>query len=156
MASIQVSYTLEDLGLGRWKAAYEVQNISLIEPIREFTIWFDYGLYSNLNIETPSPLNTAWNECIYQSYQLPPLTPVNGYYDALSIDSGIAAGQFASGFTITFDWTGDGLPAVQRFEVINPQTFQTVAEGQTTHVPEPACWLLLITGSMYLTKKHRP
>lgn len=153
LASNQISYSLEDLGLGRWKAVYEVHNISLINPIQEFTLWFDYGLYSNLSIETPSPLNTAWNENIYEPYRLPPLSPFNGYYDALAFDSGIFSGQLTAGFTITFDWLGTGLPSAQRYEVINPGTFETVAEGQTVHIPEPACMLLVLTGVAYFKKR---
>ena len=154
-ASNQISYSLEDLGLGRWKAVYEVQNINLINPIQEFTLWFDYGLYSNLSIETPSPLNAAWNESIYEPYQLPPLSPFDGYYDALAFDSGITAGQLTTGFTITFDWLGTGSPSAQRYEVIDPGTFETVAEGQTVYIPEPGCLLLLLTGALYLKKRQK-
>jgi hypothetical protein len=154
-SSNQISYQLEDLGLGRWKAVYEVENIGLTEPIREFTIWFDYGLYSNLSIETPSPLNTAWKESIYNPYVLPPLTPFNGYYDALVMDDGIAAGQFMSGFAVTFDWLGIGLPPVQRYEILDPQTFETLAEGQTVYIPEPATWLLLFSSCAYLRNKSK-
>jgi hypothetical protein len=155
LASNQIVYSLENSGPGQWKAVYEVRNISLAEPIREFTIWFDYGLYSNLSIEKPSPLNTAWDEIIYNPYLQPPLAPFNGCYDALALDEGIAAGQFVSGFAITFDWLGSGLPAVQRYEILNPQTFETLAQGQTVYIPEPASLLLLLTGAVYLNKKQK-
>jgi hypothetical protein len=154
-ASNQITYSLEDLGLGRWKAVYEVQNISLQEPIREFTIWFDYGRYSNLSLETQSPLNTLWNESLYNPYQVPPLSPFDGYYDALALSSGIDTGQLAEGFTITFDWLGSGLPTGQRYDVLDPETFETLAQGQTVYIPEPATCLLLLSCWAYLMKKSK-
>jgi hypothetical protein len=147
-----ISYQLEELGQGRWKAIYEVHNISLSEPLREFTLWYDYGLYSNLTIETTTPLNTAWSERIFDPYRLPPLTPFHGFYDALASDTGIAAGQWVSGFAVSFDWLGSGVPGSQRYEILDPETYETLIEGQTVYIPEPATGLLLILSCAYLRK----
>ena len=52
----KVQYQATNIGSGRWQYSYDVTNISLTPAIEEFTIWFDYGLYDNLSIETPTRL----------------------------------------------------------------------------------------------------
>src|SRR3972149_7679883 len=49
-----IIYQTSELGGGRWQYMYEVTNNSLTVPIEEFTIWFDYDLYTNLAVETPT------------------------------------------------------------------------------------------------------
>lgn len=51
----QVRYEAADLGAGQWQYTYEVKNLGLSDGIGEFTIWFDYGKYSSLQIKTPNP-----------------------------------------------------------------------------------------------------
>ena len=93
-ASTQIVYETSDLGSGRWQYSYDVTNISLTAPIEEFTIWFDFGLYNNLAIQTPDPPASNWSEIVMQPE---PVLQDDGYYDALSLGAGIGAGQTVSG-----------------------------------------------------------
>ena len=60
----EIRYQTSDLGSGRWQYTYDVTNISLTAPIEEFTIWFDFGLYDNLAVETPDPPAGNWSEIV--------------------------------------------------------------------------------------------
>lgn len=51
----EIRYQTSELGAGHWQYSYDVTNISLTAPIKEFTIWFEFGLYENLAIQTPDP-----------------------------------------------------------------------------------------------------
>lgn len=105
LASLQntrIMYELEEFGQGRWESVYHVENLGLTGPIEQFTIWFDYGLYSDLTIETPPPLNTNWDEETYNPYEQPPLVPFDGYYDALvQQGAGVASGELVKGFSVS-------------------------------------------------------
>ena len=47
------------------------------------------------------------------------------------------------GFAVQFTWLGAGTPGAQPFEIVDPDTFQTLESGSTTVVPLPATgWLL--------------
>lgn len=148
----QINYTVTNIGANQWQYTYEGINISLFEPIREFTIWFDYGMYQNLLITTPNPPAGNWDEVVWQ----PELGLGNGGYDALTLGSGINTGQSVKGFSVSFDWLGMGKPSSQLYEIINPETFETIESGNT--IPEPAMFLYILSGSAFLRirrKLHR-
>jgi hypothetical protein len=146
----EVWYKADNLGSGRWQYQYEVTNNALSSPIREVTIWFDYGEYSNLTVNTPNPPAGNWNEIAVQPE---PAFEDDGFYDTLSLGSGISIGQSAGLFSVTFDWRGTGTPGPQFYEIINPLTYQTIASGYT--IPEPVTILLLGFGAICL-KSRRP
>jgi hypothetical protein len=144
-------------GGGRWEYNYEVMNIDLSvddQPaaIKEFTIWFDSGLYANLVVTTTIPLSNAWDEMVWQSE---PVLHDDGGYDALAeiLNSGIATGQSVKGFSIAFDWLGEGTPGSQRYEIINPVTFETIDAGVS--IPEPASAAITIIGAVWMAAKRR-
>jgi len=140
----EIWYQTSDLGLGRWQYNYDVTNISLTVPIEEFTIWFDFGLYDNLAIETPDPPASNWSEIVIQPE---PVLQDDGAYDAkaLRLRWGVGIGEMVSGFAVSFDWLGDAvMPGRQFYEIIDPVTYQTIDSGYT--VPEPATLLLLGLG----------
>ena len=111
----------------------------------EFTIWFDYGLFDNLSIETPDPPSGHWSELVAQPE---PVLFDDGYYDGLVISTGIGIGEMVSGFSVSFDWLGVGEPGRQFYEIIDPVTFETLESGWT--IPEPATILLFGLGGMIL------
>jgi hypothetical protein len=125
-----------------WEYNYTVSNDSLASVIDEFTIYFTYGMYDNLNVTTPLP---DWDELTVNP-QLILGSPEDGFYDALALVSGIAPGSTASGFSVSFDWIGNGSPGAQYFEVVNSVTFDVIDSGNTNPVPEPGTLALLGTG----------
>ncbi len=156
VAFVDISFTLEDLGAGRWNAVYEINNMGLIAPIQQFSIWFDNDYYQNLNITTPSPLNINWDERFFAALSIPPLQPSDGFYDAMALGEGVVPGQSIRGFSVSFDWCGDGMPiGGQPFEINDPHFVQSpLYEGITFYVPEPGTLLLLITGSVFAVNNH--
>jgi hypothetical protein len=150
-ASTQIRYHLTDLGSGKWAYDYDITNINLPEPIEEFTIWFDYNLYENLSVTTVAldPPSSSWNEVIWQpEYVLED----DGGYDALALILGIGISETVSGFSVSFDWLGTGHPNAQFYEIINPNTYETIESGFTT--PEPATLLLLGLGAVVWRRKR--
>jgi len=145
----KIQYEATDLGSGRWQYSYEVTNLSLTPAIEEFTIWFDYGLYGNLSIETPNPPASDWDELVIEAE---PVLADDGYYDALALGLGIGIGNSVSGFAVSFDWLGVGEPGSQLYEIIDPATFDTLDSGYT--IPEPATLLLLTLGGIILRRKR--
>ena len=140
-----IFYDLQDLGGGVWKYDYTVRNDTLGSALGEFTIWFDYGLYDVLWIESAKP---GWFE---QSFD--PIWdatgPNDGFYNTIALAAGIAPGAEEAGFSVSFLWLYDfAPPSYQRFEVIDAG--QIIDQGLTVPmqhvtVPEPGT-LLLVAG----------
>jgi hypothetical protein len=148
----QIWYSAEELVGGRWQYNYEVENISLTVPIEEFTIWFEYGLYEKLSVETPPVLPPGgWDEIVIQPE---PVLEDDGAYDAKALGLSIEIGHTAGPFAVSFDWLGDSImPGAQFYEIIDPATLETIDSGMTT--PEPATLLLLGLGTLVLRRRKR-
>lgn len=146
----QINYEAQQLGGNRWSYTYEVCNINLPQGIEEFTIWFDFGLYNNLAIETSDILADNWNEIIWQ-----PNSVIGdaGGYDALGVGFNIGAGGSISGFAVSFDWNGTSVPGSQFYQIIDPLTFETIESGYT--IPEPMTCMLLLSGALLLRQKAK-
>jgi hypothetical protein len=143
----QIQYETTDLGSGQWQYTYDVTNINLTEGVKEFTIWFDYGLYENLAIVTPDPPN--WYGIVWQ----PELGLGDGGYDAATTGLGIGIGESVSGFSVRFDWLGVGNPGAQNYEIVNPTDFTTIETGFT--VPEPSIFVLMGLGAFSIVRKKQ-
>ncbi len=144
-----ISYELTDLGSGSFRYKYTVENNTLNEPLKLFTLWFDESLYSNLVITSPSSINTRWDQMILQSSGFG--IPLG--YDASALTDGIAAGQAETGFSVKFDWQGIDFPGSQYYEVFDPVSFELLEQGYT--IPEPATIMLLTLGSAFLFRKKK-
>jgi len=70
----------------------------------------------------------------------------DGFYDALALVDAIGVGEGIYGFTVSFDWSGEGEPAAQYYEIVDPVTYDTIADGWT--VPEPGTLVLLGFGAL--------
>ena len=144
-----IIYETSDLGGGRWQYTYEVTNSSLSSPIEEFSIWFDYDLYTNLTVETPTT-PAGWDQLVLQPE---PVLLDDGAYDAMATGAGITLGQTLGDFSVSFDFTGIGEPGPQPYDIIDPQSFQTIDSGTT--IPEPATLLMLGLGGAILQRKRK-
>jgi len=147
--STEITYTATNLGFNQWQYAYQVTNIALSTPIKELTIWFDYGLYQDLSIVTLGPTADNWDEVAWQPEQ----GLGNGGYDALTIGPGIGLGETVSGFCVRFNWLGTGVPGSQFYEIINPSDFSRIDSGFT--IPEPASLFMFGIGSVFLLRRRR-
>lgn len=136
-AATTILYDTNPVGV-QWEYTYYVTNDTLSSAIEEFTIFFDLGLYDNLSVTTPL---FNWAEIAVNP---DPLIPDDGYYDAITLASGIAPGATEGGFSVSFDWLGTGIPGSQYFEVVDPDTLDVLDSGVT--VPEPATILLIGSG----------
>jgi hypothetical protein len=149
----RIEYGLTGLGAGQWQYNYTVSNVSLGQNIGEFTIYFDYGLYGNLSVMTPTPLKNQWSEILLPADGVLHQGPI---YDAASASSiySIAAGQTVGGFAVRFNYTGLGTPGPQYFEIVDPTTFETLASGRT--IPEPGMMgLMLLGGAAAARRKNK-
>lgn len=125
-----------------WQADYSIENDSLASDIEAFAIYFDLGLYENIvSISVPP----AWDPLLQQPDAA---LPDDGVYDVLALASGITPGGLLTGFVVSFDWLGVGMPGSQFFEIIEPVFFAIVDSGQTTvngfvTVPESGTMMLM-------------
>ena len=130
---------------GRYEYTYSVVNDTLGIPISEFSIFFSYGVFTDL---TPVSTPADWDPLTVD-----PATilgaPVDGFYDALTWTAPIGPGATLGGFSVEFYWSGAGLPGPQAFEVVDPETFEMLQSGITrpaVSMPEPGSLLLLAIG----------
>jgi MYXO-CTERM domain-containing protein len=143
-----IEYLLTHLTGDRWQYSYTVTNESLAVGIEEITLWFAFDKYENLAITTPDPPSSLWDEIIVQPE---PLLLFDGYYDALTLGSGIPVGQSVGGFSVAFDWLGAGTPSPQPFDIVDPDTFEALHTGTTTPEPGP----LVLLGLLSLLRRRR-
>jgi hypothetical protein len=144
-----IEFTTTDLGGGRWRYDYVVGNDGAT-AIDELTIYFDLALYANLAVSGAPP---AWDAIVVQPDAD---IPDDGFFDALALEQGIAASGSLAGFSASFDWLGSGEPGGQRFDIVDPQDFSTLASGTTTNlVPGPAGAVLAATSVIALLPRWR-
>jgi hypothetical protein len=156
-----IRYDLLNLQDNRWEYRYAIENSSLRQPIEEFSIYFDLGaglslLHTELRV---TGMPAGWDGLLLSP---DPLLPHAGLFDALAMNGGIESGQTLDGFAVQFTWLGSGRPTSQRFEIVNPLTFDVIESGLSegrapVSVPEPSTLLLLATvpGCLLLIRLRR-
>jgi len=131
LSASEVSYTLQGLGAGQWLYRYTVINDTLSEPIRQFIVWFEPGLYENLSIVSDPEIGYDW----YQDTVEPdPVWLYYGAYRALAWGDGISVGDYESGFAVSFTYLGAGTPNVQEFDIVDPCDYISLEAGWTIPV----------------------
>jgi hypothetical protein len=150
-----ITYTTQSLGGSLYRYDYTITHQAGEDPLHLVDIEFDPALYleSSLNIVSDPALTAGWDQIIIGSQPgLPAL------FDLLALGGPLDGGASLSGFAIEFEWLGAGVPGPQAFQVVNPDTFTTVSTGRTNAaatVPEPASWMLALTG-LALALAFRP
>jgi outer membrane protein assembly factor BamB len=124
----EVSFAPEDIGGGQWVYHYMLTNDTLNDPIEQFVIWFEPGLYENLSIVSDPHIGYDW----YQDTVEPdPVWLYYGAYRALAWDEGISVGDSESGFAVRFTYLGEGAPGVQEFDIVDPNEYISLEAGWT-------------------------
>lgn len=145
-----VSFEVSNQGGNTWRYDYSVLNDTLGLPLEEFTIFFEAGLFENLQ-SPQAPVN--WDPIAIQPDGG---LPDDGFYDAFSFLGGIAAGDSLDGFSVQADYLGSGTPGSQFFQVVDPDTFDVLDDGftsaATTIVPVPAAVWLFASGLALLLR----
>ena len=147
-----VSYDLTQLLDNTWLCEYTISNDSESD-IYQFSLWFDYNLYSDLSIESTPQINAAWDQWLGQ----PNVDfAADGIFDALALDgSQITQGDSVSGFAVSFTWLGTDTPGCQLFEIYDPDDYtSSVFSGDTVLVPEPISLLLTLMGVPFLRRSN--
>jgi hypothetical protein len=129
-AAISIQYTVVPVGGNVYRYVYSLTNSAGSPAVQLFDILFDASQYleSSLQIITPAPLNTQWQQQILHS--VPPSIPAA--YDALALSGGIPAGSTVTGFSVQFTWLGTGTPGPQPFQIFDSSTFALLQSGTTT------------------------
>jgi hypothetical protein len=136
-----------------WTFTYTVVNNGLDAGIEEFTLYFDPDLYSVIEAaaEHQPP---GWDPLVWQPK---PATSTFGGFDMWAQGaSPIAKGSRVSGFSVTFNWHGDGDPGSQPYDIVNVNDFANPLEqSYTTVVPEPMTILLLAAPALLAAKRRK-
>jgi hypothetical protein len=129
-----IEYDVTNVSANSWRYDYSVTNDTLGFALDEFTVFFDRTLYGDL-VFGGAPI--GWDPLLIQP---DPALPDDGFYDALALGPGIAAGSTQSGFFVTFAWLAAGTPGAQPFDIVDAVTIETLDSGITrlrSQNPEP-------------------
>jgi len=161
-----VVYDAANVAGNQWRYDYEVTNDNVAQPLTWFTVFFALGSYAGVcdgdgitglcGVEPLTPVH--WYAFVAQP---DPLLPDNGFFDVSTPGTGIARGQTLRGFSVVFDWLGEGTPGSQPFDFIDFDPANPLESGVTTpraptSVPEPGTLSLLALGLFGLALRSRP
>ncbi len=153
--AITIEYTALNQGSGAWQYSYYLSG-NTFNQYQGFQIYFDFNLYSNLDV-FPSAPNADWGLVTYNPSAL---FSINGVYDAIAL---VNNPSLTDPFVISFDWSGVGQPSAQDFalyacEDVLCSTGVTFGQAGTTVVknsgggsnpnpiPEPFTLILIALG----------
>lgn len=144
-----ISYSATSLSDSIWRYDYSITNDTLPDSLSYFVLEFDRALYANLRDQAAPD---GWDVLLLQ----PDLElPANGVFDSLALNGGIAFGDTLAGFSVTFDFLGQGLPLDQPFSVLDPFSFEQVESGAAQNdtvatVAEPRSLFMMSFGLLLL------
>lgn len=138
----------------QWTTSYSIKAQGSDPLIEEFSIYFAPSLYDSLALVS---VPAGWDSIVIQPDAG---IPADGFLDALSLFAGISPGEALTGFTVSFNYLGSGVPPTQRFDLIDPLSFATIGTGLTTNsaveLPLPGTLPLLSLGfGIILWLRHR-
>lgn len=137
-----INYAATSLGGDVWRYDYVIENNTLSDPIAEFTVYFPESLYQNL-VVVSSPID--WDSIVVQP---DPALPADGFFDALSLSSGLMPGALDGVFSVSFTYLGSSIPGIQPFNVYD-NSFNLLDSGFTlpaSPVPEPDTFVMMMLG----------
>ena len=133
-----IEYQSANNGAGNYTYVYTVDN-NTAYSINDFTIYFPDVTCTTPTFEYSSFSEGAtvagWTFLSAEGSAI----ALNGFVD-WNNSAGIAAGQSLAGFTVSFTYSGSGMPGSQYFETFYGG-YSLVDSGMTTPVPEPSTWL---------------
>lgn len=123
--SLPFSYSLFYLGGEEYQYDYSIYNNGSLGSgvaLQLFDLYFDPALYTVLSSATSS----QWSGQVF-----PAGGGLPADFDVLAVNGGTAPQSTATGFSVDFDWLGQGLPGSQPFTVSDPNSFATIQSGNT-------------------------
>ena len=148
-AAVVFEYDLTNIGGDRWQYDYTITNNNEWN-IEAFSIRFDSGLYSGLNVESEP---VGW-ETIFGD----PFSYNHGEVTAWYVDTWLSPGEILEGLSVSFNWLDfDTTPGNQFFEILSIDGYE-LENGWTdgpSDVPEPQTFALLGTGLIGLAAFYR-
>jgi hypothetical protein len=141
--AVTVESTLLSLGGNSYQFNYTITNDDIVSGFDEFSIYFDNTSYDNLAVVAS---HADWDSAIIPAELFLPLNHPD-VFDSIALVQPLGLGETISGFSVSFDWIGVGLPGVQNFDVIDAGSYTILQSGTTTlaapEVPVPASLPLL-------------
>lgn len=143
-----IEYDLTSLGGNNYQYDYTVTNTGTVTAIDEFTIYFDLGLFANIqSVAAP----TGWDPLAIQPDAA---LSADGFFDGLALSAPLFNGESIGGFSVRFEWLGatGSLPGSQEFDIVDPFTFASLFSGNTVAaqvsgaVSSPATFSIILLG----------
>ena len=136
-----IIYDVNEISSDVWEYEYTVYDYSP-EENEGITIYFDYGMYSDITVEEAAMEWDAitWEPDVILGYEDP------GAFDVLALTD-IASSEHS--FRVRFQWLEPlSTPASQYYEIYNGNDFSVIESGYTQRasVPEPSIICLLGMG----------
>jgi hypothetical protein len=153
--AVIVQSELVSLGGNAYQYNYSITNDDIASGFDELSIYFDGASYDNLNV-VASP--DGWDSVTLPATIFLPYINYPGVFDTIALAQPLGLGETISGFSVSFDWIGIGLPGTQHFDVIDIASTTVLQSGTTvvSAVPVPGALPLLasaFTGLMVLRQR---
>lgn len=149
-----ITATTSNVSGNIWESRYTIHN-DTASVIKWFTIYFNFNHYHNLVFIPTDEVGPDWDV-----FSAEPVLTSDGFVDAFSFGEGIGIGQSLTNFVVRYQFSGQGLPVMQSFEVYDPDTEEPMlldfGEVQVNVVPQPAVvWLFVIGVICLLATRKR-